>query len=117
MDHDTMQDMINSGIAWQLEGSYGRAAMAAIETGECVLGHEGHSDAYGGYVPSRYEVEPGTKGSPEYAGQSVDRGTPVDYRVTFGDGSSHVIDSAQLFGAFAKKHLARFSPVTVLSYS
>lgn len=62
-----LQDLINSGTAWKLEGSVGRAAMEAIEAGECVLGEEGHKDYWGNYVPSRYEVQPGTKGSVEYA--------------------------------------------------
>jgi hypothetical protein len=110
----SMQDAIDSGLAWKLEGSYGRAAMRAIEDGDCMLGHEGHFDAYGSYVPSRYEVEAGTKGSPEYAGRTIDRGEPVDYEVRFSDGSTHVIDSPQLFGVFTKKHLSRFAPVTVL---
>ena len=42
-------------------------AMDLIEAGHCVLGEEGHRDYYGNYVPSRYEVEAGTKGSVEYA--------------------------------------------------
>jgi hypothetical protein len=29
------QDLINSGLAWQLQGSYQRTAMYLIETGEC----------------------------------------------------------------------------------
>ena len=29
-----LQDLINSGTAWKLEGSVGRAAMEAIEAGE-----------------------------------------------------------------------------------
>jgi hypothetical protein len=29
------QEMINDGSAWQLQGSYGRVAMALIETGLC----------------------------------------------------------------------------------
>jgi hypothetical protein len=62
-----LQDLINSGAAWWLEGSVGRAAMRAIESGECVLGEVGHRDYWGNYVPSRYEVQPGTKGSVEYA--------------------------------------------------
>ena len=62
-----LQELINSGLAWKLEGSVGRAAMAAIEAGECVLGTVGHYDYYGNYIPSRYEVQPGTKGSYEYA--------------------------------------------------
>lgn len=62
-----LQSLIDSGMAWRLEGHIGRQAMAAIEAGDCVLGEEGHHDHWGNYVPSRYEVEPGTKGSIEYA--------------------------------------------------
>jgi hypothetical protein len=29
------QHLINSGLAWQLQGSYGRAAAALIESGRC----------------------------------------------------------------------------------
>lgn len=60
------QDLIDTGMAWRLEGSVGRTAMSLIESGLCMLGPEGHRDYYGNYVPSRTEVEPGTKGSPEY---------------------------------------------------
>jgi hypothetical protein len=66
MDLD-LQELINSGLAWKLEGSVGRAAMAAIEDGVCILGEVGHRDYWGNYVPSRHEVAPGTKGSVEYA--------------------------------------------------
>ena len=41
--------------------------MNLIEQGLCVLGKEGHTDYWGNYVPSRYEVEEGTKGSEQYA--------------------------------------------------
>ncbi len=30
------QGMINSGVVWQLQGSYGRTAMAMIEAGDCL---------------------------------------------------------------------------------
>jgi hypothetical protein len=60
------QELINSGMAWRLEGSVGRSAMAMIEDGQCMLGEEGHRDYYGNYVPSRTEVKAGTKGSPEF---------------------------------------------------
>lgn len=109
-----MQAAINTGLAWKLEGSFGRAAMRAIEDGECMLGHEGHTDAYGNYYPSRYEVEPGSKGSPEHSGQEIDRGPMLEYVCRFGDGSIHTIDAAQLFGVFSKKHLPRFAPVVAL---
>ena len=80
IDNDEMEDgmemdlqgLIDSGMAWQLEGSVGRAAMDAIEAGWCILGPVGHRDYYGNYVPSRHEVEPGTKGSLEYADRMGD---------------------------------------------
>jgi len=62
-----LQALIDSGLAWRLEGSVGRAAHEAIEAGICVLGETGHRDYWGNYVPSRHEVEAGTKGSIEYA--------------------------------------------------
>lgn len=61
-----MQELINNGQAWQMEGSVGRTAMDLIEQGACMLGEESHRNAYGGYVPSRTEVKAGTKGSAEY---------------------------------------------------
>jgi hypothetical protein len=61
-----LQDLIDRGI-WGLEGSMGRAMMAAIEDGRCTLGPAPARDYWGNYIPSRTEVEPGTKGSVEYA--------------------------------------------------
>jgi hypothetical protein len=58
-----MQRAINSGMAWKLQGSYGRAAMDALESGCNMLGSSGCYDYYGNYVPSRTQVEDGTKGS------------------------------------------------------
>ena len=69
MELDDLQGLIDSGMAWRLEGSVGREAMAAIEDGVCILGETGHRDYWGNYIPSRYEVVPGTKGSVEYAEQ------------------------------------------------
>jgi hypothetical protein len=60
------QALVDSGDAWRMEGHVGRTAMGLIEAGEIMLGPEGHRDYYGNYVPSRTEVKPGTKGSPEY---------------------------------------------------
>lgn len=64
---NALQELINSGNAWHLEGAVGRSAMACIESGECILGKTGYRDYWGNYVPSRYEVKAGTKGSIEYA--------------------------------------------------
>jgi len=58
-----LQALINSGNAWRLEGSIGRAAMDAISAGKCLCGHVGHYDYWGNYVPARNEVKDGTKGS------------------------------------------------------
>jgi hypothetical protein len=71
----TLQQLIDTGQAWHLEGSMGRAAMSAIESGACVLGIVGMKDYWGNYVPSRFEVKPGTKGSPEYA-HDLTHGSP-----------------------------------------
>jgi len=63
------QELVNNGQAWMLEGSVGRTAYDLIEQGVIMLGEVGRRDYYGGYVPSRYEVEPGTKGSAEYCAE------------------------------------------------
>jgi hypothetical protein len=61
-----LQNLIDSGM-WSMEGHMGRAMMLAITNGECILGPSPAFDYWGNYIPSRYEVEPGTKGSVEYA--------------------------------------------------
>lgn len=69
-----VQHLIDTGLAWRLEGAIGREAMALIDAGACMLGETGHWDywgnyvpsRWGNYVPSRHEVEPGTKGSQAY---------------------------------------------------
>lgn len=60
------QELIDTGQVWQLQGSYGRQAMDFIDQGLCTLGPTGSEDAYGTYVPSRFEVKPGTKGAPDF---------------------------------------------------
>jgi hypothetical protein len=60
------QAMIDDGTVWKFPGCYGRTASELLASGYCMLGLVGHRDAYGNYVPSRTEVKPGTKGSPEY---------------------------------------------------
>lgn len=62
----TLQDLINDGT-WGLEGSMGRAMMNALEGGAAILGKSGAYDYWGNYIPSRYEVQDGTKGSLSYA--------------------------------------------------
>ena len=60
------QNLIDTGMAWKLEGSIGRECMRLIEAGVCMLGPTGHRDFWGNYVPSRYEVAPGSMGSQDY---------------------------------------------------
>jgi len=60
-----LQKLINSGEVWKFEGSYGRAAMSALEDGACLLPEEEHQDYYGNAVPSRTQVKMGTNGSLE----------------------------------------------------
>ena len=67
------QEMINSGLAWQLEGAVGREAMRLLDAGLCILGEQGYKDFWGNYVPSRHEVKPGTKGSVEYCQNNLER--------------------------------------------
>lgn len=61
----SIQRAINSGM-WALQGSYGRTMMEAIESGACLLGKTGARDYWGNYIPSRDEVQEGTKGSISY---------------------------------------------------
>jgi hypothetical protein len=58
-----MQDYINNGMAWKLEGSVGRAAMAMLESGACMLPEKQHKNYYGNIVPSRNDLKEGTKGT------------------------------------------------------
>ena len=61
-----LQCAINSGTAWSMQGSYGRAMIDAIEDGVCLLGRASARDYWGHYIPSRDEVQAGTKGSYDY---------------------------------------------------
>jgi len=61
-----IQDNINSGLAWLLEGSYGRAANETLESGMCMLPEVPRKDYWGNIVPSRNDLY-GTKGSLEHS--------------------------------------------------
>lgn len=60
---DKMQNHINTGMCWKLEGSVGREAMALLDSGACMLPKEFHTDYYGNKVPSRDVLKEGTKGT------------------------------------------------------
>jgi hypothetical protein len=74
------QKLIDSGDAWRFEGSVGRYCMDLINAGYCKLGKVGHKDYWGNYVPSRYEVKAGTKGSAKFVrdakARRADEGMP-----------------------------------------
>jgi len=61
----SLQELINNGEVWRREGSYGRAAMSALEDGACMLPDEEFQDYYGSTVPARSFLKAGTKGTLE----------------------------------------------------
>lgn len=65
--YGSIQDLIDNGMAWQLEGHIGRQCYAAIEGGYAVLGRTRHTDYWGNRIPARTDVVPGTVGSQLYA--------------------------------------------------
>ena len=58
-----VQESINSGGCWKMEGSNGRFAMSCLESGACMLPLQPRFDYYGNRVPSRDMLEKGTKGT------------------------------------------------------
>ena len=68
--YQAIQRAINSGTAWSFQGSYGRTMMDAISAGFCMLGTTSARDYYGNRVPSRTEVQEGTKGSYEFVSRA-----------------------------------------------
>ena len=67
----SIQRAINSGLAWRFQGSYGRTMMDAINSGSCMLGKIPARDYYGNYIPSRSEVQEGTKGSESFVVEAM----------------------------------------------
>jgi hypothetical protein len=63
---EALQRAINGGETWKFRGSFGRAMMAAIEEGRCLLGPQPAQDAWGNRIPSRLEVGFGMKGLREF---------------------------------------------------
>ena len=60
--HD-LQLRINDGSIWSMEGTMGRSAMDALESGACYLGNRHTFDYWGNRIPGIGEVEEGTTGS------------------------------------------------------
>jgi hypothetical protein len=73
-----LQHLIDNGEGWKSEGALGRAIVRALEDGTCVLGPAAHRDYHGNVVPARSQVEPGEKGTLEYANAlRAQRGEPL----------------------------------------
>jgi len=68
--YQSIQRAINSGSAWNFQGSYGSTMMDAIKSGSCMLGTTSARDYYGNHIPSRTEVQEGTKGSYQFVSQA-----------------------------------------------
>lgn len=60
---DKMQNIIDTGSVWHMQGSMGRDAMSLLESGACMLPTKPRKDAYGNVVPSRTQLMNGTKGT------------------------------------------------------
>tara|TARA_R110000787_G_scaffold284826_1_gene399070 strand:- start:497 stop:799 length:303 start_codon:yes stop_codon:yes gene_type:complete len=60
---DEMQNLINSGTAWKMEGSFGRQAMELLNSGACMLPKSFKNDYYGNRIPSRDVLKAGSKGT------------------------------------------------------
>jgi hypothetical protein len=71
--YETIQKAINTGM-WGLQGSYGRTMMDAIAAGYCLLGRNEAHDYWGNHIPSRDQVQAGTKGSYEYVAKEYSEG-------------------------------------------
>lgn len=66
--YEAIQRQVNAG-QWSLQGSHGRTMMEAIQNGNVMLGRNGARDYWGNYIPSRDQVQDGTKGSPGFVAE------------------------------------------------
>lgn len=71
MDYEMIQRLVNTGMAWRLEGAIGRACMAALKAGYIMCGTEAKRDYYGNVVPSRYDLQAGTFGTLDYVAEAM----------------------------------------------
>jgi len=60
---DNVQNLINSGQAWLMDGKTGRRAMEYLKSGACYLPLMEYYDYWGNHIPSRTKVPKGTSGS------------------------------------------------------
>jgi len=73
-----LQHLIDNGEGWKQQGELPRGINRALEDGTCVLGPVAHHDYYNNVIPARSDVEPGAKGSLDYANKlRTERGAPL----------------------------------------
>jgi len=58
-----LQEQIDNGSVWHLQGLMVQQAMSALQSGACMLPKASFRDAYGNKVPSRDELVRGAKGT------------------------------------------------------
>lgn len=58
-----IQEWIDKGYAWSMEGAVGREAMRGLESGMYFLPNQSFTNPYGQHTPSREEIRIGTEGS------------------------------------------------------
>lgn len=63
MGYDKMQNMIDTGMVWHMEGAMGREAMHLLEIGACFLPNKPRRGAYGQSIPSRTMLKNGSAGT------------------------------------------------------
>lgn len=64
-DAKAIQQVINDGTGWLMQGCFGRELMRRLEAGDVMLGQIARCDFWGNRIPARDQVQPGTKGSYE----------------------------------------------------
>lgn len=62
-----IQEVINNGSIWMIEGSHGRRAMEYLNAGVCYLPLKRYYDYWGNLCPSRSELKKGNIGSLQHA--------------------------------------------------
>lgn len=66
------QKAIDSGIAFKLEGSWGRTTMDYLKSGLLLLPEKSFTDYWGNVIPAYTELQAGMFGTPEFVADKID---------------------------------------------